>query len=87
VRTVGRHDGRPERSRRRVYFPPGAYQFYFSQPIVFPGYASAASSIASAQLLTVQGGWATIQYNAGPNKNTYTVAINSDHLVAIHRLP
>ena len=65
--------------------PKTNYQFVFSQPVVFPGYASASATI-SAQLVSVQDTWATIQYQAGPNKNVHTAAINTYYVVAIQRL-
>jgi hypothetical protein len=61
------------------------YQFFLSQPVLFPGYASASASI-SAQLIAVQDAWATIQYTAGPTKRVYTAAINIDHVFLLVRL-
>ena len=40
------------------------YQFFLTQPLQFPGYASASTSI-SGLLTAVQDTWATIQYTAG----------------------
>lgn len=65
--------------------PKTNYQFVFSQPVVFPGYVSASATI-SAQLVSIQDTWATIQYPAGPNKNVQTAAINTQFVVAIQRI-
>ena len=66
--------------------PKANYQFIMAQPVQFPGYAS-PSAMISAQVIAIQGTWATIQYAAGPNKTAYTATINTHYIVVFARQP